>query len=193
MNSIAIFCGSSAGNNIIYRDQAAVLGQSLARRSIRIVYGGAKVGLMGVVADSALAAGGDVIGVLPGFLKSKEIAHTGLTELISVESMHERKTKMHELCDGIIALPGGYGTLEELFEIITWAQLGLHHKPVGVFNIDGFYDHLIALLRGMMSNGFLKEVNFKMLLVSSDIEELLSLMANYRPPMVGKWISEAEV
>jgi uncharacterized protein (TIGR00730 family) len=193
MKNIAIFCGSSAGYDSIYTEQATALGQSLARRNMQVVYGGAKVGLMGIVADAALEAGGKVIGVLPGFLKSKEIAHRGLSELIIVDSMHERKTKMHELCDGIIALPGGYGTLEELFEIITWAQLGLHQKPVGILNIDGFYNHLIALLETMMVKGFLKEVNFKMLLVSSHVEELLAIMEEYRPPSVGKWITEDKV
>src|SRR5690606_4878313 len=125
--------------------------------------------------------------------ESKEIAHRGLSELIIVKSMHERKTKMHDLCDGIIALPGGYGTLEELFEIITWAQLGLHGKPVGILNINGFYDPLIEMLQTMMSAGFLKEVNYKMMLVSKNISELLELMHQYRPPVVGKWIKEDEV
>src|SRR5687768_1380717 len=137
MKSVAIFCGSSSGSDSIYYSQAAMLGKILAHRKIQIVYGGAKVGLMGAVADGALKEGGKVIGVLPNFLKSKEIAHTGLTDLILVESMHERKLKMHELSDGIIALPGGFGTLEELFEMLTWSQLGLHKKPIGLLNING--------------------------------------------------------
>lgn len=193
MKSVAIFCGSSIGHSPIFRGKAAELAETLARRNIRLVYGGARVGLMGVIADAALKAGGMVTGVLPDFLESKEIAHRGLSELMIVKSMHERKTKMHDLCDGIIALPGGYGTLEELFEIITWAQLGLHRKPVGILNIDGFYDPLITMLQTMMSAGFLKEVNYKMMLVSEDISELLELMHQYRPPVVGKWISEDEV
>ena len=193
MKSIAIFCGSSIGHSPIFRGEAAALAETLATRNIRIVYGGAKVGLMGVIADAALKSGGKVTGILPDFLESKEIAHRGLSELIIVKSMHERKTKMHDLCDGIIALPGGYGTLEELFEIITWAQLGLHGKPVGILNINGFYDPLIEMLQTMMSAGFLKEVNYKMMLVSKNISELLELMHQYRPPVVGKWIKEDEV
>jgi uncharacterized protein (TIGR00730 family) len=138
MKSISVFCGSSMGVDPVYISEAILLGKTLAERSIQLVYGGARIGLMGAVADSVLNNHGKVIGVLPYFLKSKEIAHDGLTELILVESMHERKMKMHDLCDGIIALPGGFGTLEELFEILTWGQLGLHKKPVGVLNVNGF-------------------------------------------------------
>lgn len=139
-----------------------------------------------------LNEGGKVIGVLPDFLRSKEIAHTGLTELILVESMHERKTKMNDLCDGVIALPGGFGTLDELFEMITWAQLGLHKKPIAILNINGFYDSLIELLQTMTDKGLLKEANQKMLLVSDDIEDLLDKMKNYIPPTVGKWIDKKQ-
>src|SRR4030095_3484794 len=139
MKRITVFCGSSLGNGTNFRTQATLLGQVLAKRNIELVYGGANVGLMGAVADGVLSEGGKVIGVLPNFLKSKEIAHEQLTELILVDSMHERKTKMNELCDGVIALPGGFGTLEEFFEMLTWAQLGLHKKPIAILNIDGFY------------------------------------------------------
>jgi len=190
MKSITVFCGSSFGNDNIFESQAKALGQTLAQQGITLVYGGAKVGLMGAVADGALSAGGKVYGVLPNLLRTKEIGHEGLTELILVESMHERKTKMHELCDGVIALPGGFGTMEEFFEMLTWGQLGLHKKPVGLLNVDGFYDPLITLANSMVDRGFLKETYRQMLLVSDDIEDLLDLMSKYVAPAVGKWIEK---
>lgn len=193
MKSITVFCGSSFGSEDIYKEQAALLGKTLAKNNIQLVYGGANVGLMGAVADGALDEGGRVVGVLPYFLQSKEIAHKQLTELILVETMHERKTKMHELCDGVIVLPGGYGTLEEFFEMITWAQLGLHQKPIGILNIDGFYNDLINLVQNMVDKGFLKQINRDMLLISDTIDELLEIMINYKAPIVGKWISKDEV
>ena len=193
MKRITVFCASSFGTEKIYEEQANALGKTLAEQNIELVYGGANVGLMGAVADGALNAGGKVIGVLPNFLRSKEIAHHGLTELILVESMHERKTKMNDLCDGVIALPGGFGTLEELFEMLTWAQLGLHKKPIAILNINGFYDSLIELLKGMVEKGLLKDVNQKMLLVSDNIEDLLNQMRNYVPPTVGKWIDKEQL
>jgi uncharacterized protein (TIGR00730 family) len=193
MKSITVFCGSSFGSDDIYRDQAILLGKALAEQGIQLVYGGADVGLMGAVADGALNAGGKVIGVLPHFLQSKEIAHKQLTELVLVETMHERKTRMNDLCDGVIVLPGGYGTLEEFFEMITWAQLGLHQKPIGLLNIDGFYDDLIRMVQTMVDKGFLKQVNRDMLLISEGIEELLEMMRDYKAPTVGKWISEKEI
>jgi len=192
MKRITVFCGSSFGTDEIYKEQATLLGQTLAKQNIELVYGGANVGLMGAVADGSLNEGGKVIGVLPDFLRSKEIAHTGLTELILVESMHERKTKMNDLCDGVIALPGGFGTLDELFEMITWAQLGLHKKPIAILNINGFYDSLLELMQTMTDKGLLKEVNQKMLLVSDNIEDLLDKMKNYIPPTVGKWIDKKQ-
>lgn len=188
MKRITVFCGSSFGTEEIYKEQATLLGQTLAKQNIELVYGGANVGLMGDVADGILNAGGKAIGVLPNFLRSKEIAHLGLTELILVESMHERKTKMNDLCDGVIALPGGFGTLEELFEMLTWAQLGLHKKPIAILNINGFYDSLIELTKVMVEKGLLKDVNQQMLLVSDNIDDLLHQMQNYDPPTVGKWI-----
>ncbi|HEV8514700.1 MAG TPA: TIGR00730 family Rossman fold protein [Cyclobacteriaceae bacterium] len=190
---ITVFCGSSLGNDPRFQIHARLLGQTLAKQNIELVYGGAKIGLMGAVADGALSEGGKVIGVLPKFLRSKEISHEGLTELILVDSMHERKTKMNELCDGVIALPGGFGTMEEFFEMLTWGQLGLHQKPVGILNVNGFYNSLIELAQTMVDGGLLKEVNQKMLLVSSDIDDLLSKMKNYVAPVVGKWIDEETV
>lgn len=193
MKRITVFCGSSFGTEEIYTEQAVLLGETLAKQNIELVYGGANVGLMGAVADGVLNNGGKAIGVLPDFLRSKEIAHLGLTELILVESMHERKTKMNDLCDGVIALPGGFGTLEELFEMLTWAQLGLHKKPIAILNINGFYDSLIQLTENMVNKGLLKDVNQQMLLVSDNIDDLLNKMKNYKAPTVGKWIEKEEV
>jgi uncharacterized protein (TIGR00730 family) len=193
MKSITVFCGSSSGTEPIYFSEAMLLGKVLAQKNITVVYGGAKVGLMGAVAEGALRERGKVIGVIPNFLRSKEIAHEELTELILVDSMHERKTKMHEISDGVIALPGGFGTMEELFEMLTWAQLGLHKKPIGLLNTNGFYDHLKSLLTGMVDSGFLKETNFDMLLVSNEIEDLLIKMDNYQAPAVPKWITKDKV
>lgn len=193
MKSITVFCGSSFGSEEIYKEQAYWVGKTLAKENIRLIYGGANVGLMGAVADGTIRNGGKAIGVLPHFLQSKEIAHTNLTELILVETMHERKTKMNELSDGVIVLPGGYGTLEEFFEMITWAQLGLHKKPIAILNIEGFYDDLIKMVQTMFDKGFLKQINQEMLLVSDNIDELLEKMKNYQAPTVGKWISKEEI
>lgn len=193
MKRITVFCGSSSGTEEIYTSQAILLGQTLAKRNIELVYGGAKVGLMGAVADGVLSSGGKAIGVLPNFLRSKEIAHKQLTELILTDTMHERKTKMNDLCDGVIALPGGFGTLDELFEMLTWGQLGLHKKPIAILNIDGYYDALIVFVQTMTDKGLLKEVNQQMLLVSDSIDDLLDKMENYVPPTVGKWINKDNI
>jgi len=179
MNSIVVFCGSSDGYNECYREAAYNLGSLLARRNIRIIYGGAKVGLMGALADGALENNGEIIGVIPHFLKTNEVAHERLTRLITVDTMHERKLKMHELSDGIIALPGGWGTMEELFEMLTWGQLGLHNKPMGILNINGFYDALKALTDNMVTEGFLNEYVNAKLLVNGSIDGLLTEMKNY--------------
>jgi len=193
MKRVTVFCGSSNGTDDVFRSKAILLGKTLALHKIELIYGGAKVGLMGAVADGVLNEGGKVIGVLPHFLSTKEIAHDGLTELILVDSMHERKTKMNELCDGVIALPGGFGTLEELFEMLTWAQLGLHKKPIALFNVNGFYDQLISMIQTTVDQGFLQETNQKMLLVSSDVDDLLTQMTDYTAPIVPKWISKETV
>ncbi|MBW4361167.1 TIGR00730 family Rossman fold protein [Flavobacterium taihuense] len=193
MKRITVFCGSSSGTEEIYTTQATLLGQTLAKRNIELVYGGANVGLMGAVADGVLNEGGKAIGVLPNFLRSKEIAHKQLTELILVGTMHERKSKMNDLCDGVIALPGGFGTLDELFEMLTWAQLGLHKKPIAILNVDGYYDALIDFVHTMVNKGLLKEVNQQMLLVSDSIDELLDKMENYVAPTVGKWIDKENI
>ena len=189
MKSITVFCGSSMGVKSIFKNKAIELGKALAQRKIALIYGGAKVGLMGTIADAILAEGGKVTGVLPKFLQAKELAHEGLSELILVDSMHERKTTMNELCDGVLALPGGFGTLEELFEMLTWAQLGLHKKPVALLNVGGFYDHLNLLTQVMVDNAFLKASNRDMLLVDEHIDKLLTMMESYSPPDVVKWLT----
>jgi len=190
MKRIAVFCGSSAGSDPVYSEYAVTLGTELARRGTELVYGGARVGLMGTIADAVLQAGGKATGVLPRFLGSREIAHDGLTELLLVDSMHERKLTMHDLSDGFIAMPGGFGTLEELFEILTWAQLGLHGKPVGLLNVAGFYNDMLQLIGNMTANGFLKTTHRDMLLVESTVPRLLDRMSEYKAPPVPKWISE---
>lgn len=158
---MVVFCGSSAGTDPVFEEQAYRLGKTLAQRNIGLVYGGAKVGLMGAVANGSLENGGHVTGVLPRFLGSKEIAHENLTELELVDTMHQRKTRMNELADGVIALPGGFGTLEEFFEMLTWAQLGLHGKPIGILNVNGFYDDLLTFIQTMTDKGFLRETHQK--------------------------------
>ena len=188
MKRITVFCGSSSGRETTFEKHAFKLGETLAIRKIGLVFGGTNIGLMNAVANGSLSKGGEVTGVLPVFIMNRGIAHKNLTELILVDTMHERKYKMNELSDGVIALPGGFGTLEELFEVLTWGQLGLHRKPVGIMNINGFYDPLKDLMHKMVKEGFLKEGNRKMLLISSDIENLLNQMENYIAPTVNKWI-----
>lgn len=191
LKRITIFCGSSSGTDSRFEQMAFDLGRNMANRGIGLVYGGAKIGLMGAVANGALSEGGEVIGVLPNFLSRKEILHEGLSELIMVDTMHERKALMDKLSDGAIALPGGFGTLEELLEMLTWSQLGLHGKPLGLFNMNGFYDDLLHLFDKMIVSGFLKQCNKDLLLVRSDFLQLLDLIENYETPdLVGKWIEK---
>lgn len=193
MKSIVVFCGSSEGNDPLVLTHAKELGKTLAEREIDLVYGGAKIGVMGAVAQASLDAGGKVIGVIPDFLKVKEVFHPELTELIITQNMHERKLKMHELTDGIITLPGGFGTLEELFEMVTWAQLGLHQYPIGLLNTNGFYDSLLLMLERMVAQGFLKQENYDMLLVDTSVDGLLEKMKNYKPLPLPKWIKKDQV
>lgn len=188
MNRICVYCGSSAGSNEIYRLKAAELAAELARRGIEIINGGGQVGLMGVVSDAALAAGGKVCGIIPGFLDIKEVAHEGLSRMITVESMHERKALMAEMSDAFIALPGGFGTLDEIFEILTWSQLGLHRKPAGILNINGYFDPVIAQLDRMVEEGFLRVENRELLCIAYEIDELLGTMAAFEAPLVPKWL-----
>jgi uncharacterized protein (TIGR00730 family) len=190
MTRVCVFAGSNAGRHQAYAQEAAALGRLLASRGIGVVFGGGKVGLMGILADAAMAAGGEVIGVIPSALVSKEIAHDRLTELRVVQSMHERKAMMAELSDAFIALPGGWGTLEELFEVITWAQLGLHRKPCGLLNAGGYFDPLLTFLTHAVAEGFVREQHAGFLLVGTSGEALLEGFAGYEPPVVRKWIDE---
>lgn len=192
MNRLAVFCGSKDGAHPVFREAAGTLGQALAARDIGLVYGGSRVGTMGAVADATLAAQGQAIGVLPHFLQEKELAHPGLTELHLVHSMHERKAKMSELADGFIILPGGPGTMEEFFEVFTWAQLGLHEKPCGVLNIDGYYDSLITLFDTMERQGFLIPEHRAMLIVESDPDRLLERFATYEAPHVKTYMDRSQ-
>lgn len=189
---ICVFCGSNFGRLPAYGEAATLLGQTLAHEGIGLVYGGASVGLMGTVADAVLAAGGEAIGILPQALKDKELAHPGLTRLHVVASMHERKAMMADLSDGFIALPGGVGTLEELFEIWTWAQLGFHKKPCGILNVAGFYDRLAGFLDHIADEAFMKSENRAMLLADDDPVRLLAAFRAYEPPSVSKWIERAQ-
>ena len=190
MKYVCVFCGSSMGVQPVYKQAAQAMGEALVRRDLGLVYGGGNVGLMGTIADATLAAGGEVIGVIPEFLVAKEIAHTGLTQLFVVNSMHERKTKMAQLSDAFITLPGGYGTLEEFCEILTWAQLGLHQKPCGILNVNGYYDPLLRLFDQAVSEEFLRSANRSIILEASEPETLLDLVVNYQPQNVDKWIRE---
>ncbi|PKK35277.1 MULTISPECIES: TIGR00730 family Rossman fold protein [unclassified Siphonobacter] len=193
MKKVAVFCGASSGSDLIYREVAAALGTYLANRQLTLVYGGGNVGLMGIVADAALAAGGEVIGVIPDFLKKWEVGHEGVTELIVTENMHERKARMAELSDGFITLPGGFGSMDELFEILTWKQLQIHKKPVGLLNINGFYDLLIAQMDRMVEAGFLRDSNRDLLVIADSIEELIALMQTHEPIVAEKWVDRKKI
>jgi hypothetical protein len=188
MRRICVFCGSKPGFDPAYVEHAKALGALLAERGIGLVYGGAAVGTMGAVADGALAAGGEVFGVLPEHMKRVEIAHAGLTELHIVADMHERKAKMAELSDGFLALPGGAGTLEELFEVWTWAQIDLHRKPIGLVDVGGFYQPLRVMVDHMVTEGFLSPEHRDMVAVDPDPRVLLDRFATYTPPSAGKWL-----
>jgi uncharacterized protein (TIGR00730 family) len=177
LRSLCIFCGSSAGRRPEYTAAAQEVGAELARRGIRIVYGGGRVGLMGVLADAALASGGEVIGVIPEALLARELGHTGVTKLHVVGSMHERKALMADLSDGFLALPGGIGTLEEFFEVYTWSQLGLHPKPLGLLDVAGFYAPLLAWLDGAVAEGFLRAEHRAMLVYGTELDSILAALA----------------
>jgi len=189
LTNICVFCGSSDGNDTQITEAAIQLGSSLSKKGISLVYGAAKIGVMGTLAQTMLDQKGSVIGIIPQFLKKKEVVHLGLTELITTQNMHERKLKMQEISDGFIVLPGGFGTLEELFEIITWLQLGLHTKPIGLLNVNGFYDHLLLLLETMVRKGFLKMDNYDLLLVDTSVENLLQKMTDFKAPQIPKWLN----
>jgi uncharacterized protein (TIGR00730 family) len=189
MRRICVFCGSSPGADPIYGEQAAIVGKLLAERGFGLVYGGASVGIMGIVAEAALAAGGEVIGVIPEHLMRAEIAHSNLSELHITADMHERKAKMAELADGFLALPGGAGTLEELAEVWTWAQLGLHRKPIGLVDIAGYYRPLREFADHMVTEGFLRPQHRDLILADADPAALLDAFEAYEPPDIAKWVN----
>lgn len=189
---ICVYCGANPGFSPVYQDAAIALADELSRAGITLVYGGSSVGLMGILADRVLQNGGQAIGVIPQALVDKELAHERLTELHVVASMHERKAKMAELADGFIALPGGMGTLEELFEMLTWAQLGFHQKSCAVLNVDGYYDGLLSFLERAVSQGFIRDEHRHLLLNHDHPQTLLELMASYEPPQQPKWITAKE-
>jgi len=184
---ICVFCGSNAGVRPVYADAAISLGRALAENGIGLVYGGGNVGLMGVLADAALAAGGQVIGVIPRALKEKEVAHLSLTELHVVGSMHERKALMADLSNAFIALPGGFGTFDEFCEVLTWTQLGIQQKPCGLLNIEGYYDHLLAMFDHGVVEGFLKPGHRGIVIADTGVEPLLERLWAYHVPQIGKW------
>ena len=178
MNSLCVFCGANFNGDHLLKQAVEQLAGVMVSRNITLVYGGGKVGVMGILADAVLNKGGKAIGVIPRFLMDKEVGHTGLTELHIVENMHQRKQMMNDLCDGIIMLPGGFGTLEEFFEVLTWLQLGLHNHPVGILNVNGFYDLLLQQMDLMVEQRFLKPANRKLVITSGDAIELVNLMEN---------------
>jgi uncharacterized protein (TIGR00730 family) len=178
MKRVCVFCGANAGSRDQYRIAAQALGAVLIHHGLGLVYGGGNVGLMGMLADSVLQAGGEVIGVIPQHLAAKEVAHRGVTELRIVETMHQRKAMMNELSDAFIALPGGFGTLEEFFEILTWSQLGIHRKPSGLLNVSGYYDHLLAMLDHAVAEGFLLPANRKLVIADTDADRLVQRLAS---------------
>jgi uncharacterized protein (TIGR00730 family) len=193
MKRICVFCGSKSGNRPLYAEATLRFGEALVARGCELVFGAGHIGLMGVLADAVLAAGGKAIGVIPQSLVDRELAHRGLTELRVVDTMHQRKALMADLSDAFVALPGGYGTGDELFEILTWAQLGIHTKPIGMLNIAGYFDPMLAWLDHMMREDFLRRKHRKLLLVAEDSDALMNLLQSHRPEAPeSKWISDAE-
>lgn len=193
MPHICVFCGSNFGHDPIYRQTATAMGQALVRAGWGLVYGGGSVGMMGVIADAVLAAGGEVIGVIPEKLAVVELLHVGVRDMRVVPTMHVRKALMAELSEGFIALPGGYGTLEELFEVITWAQLGIHSKPIGILNTNGYFDALLAFIERSIEDSFIKAEHRALFVVATDPDELLARLKTHKMPAAPKWISRAQI
>lgn len=193
MKGVVVFCGSSMGTDPKITKDAYSLGVKLAKQQIDLIYGGAKIGIMGQVAQGALDYKGKVIGVIPEFLMRKEVYHDGLSELIITQNMHDRKLKMHELSDGILMLPGGFGTLEEFFEMLTWSQLGLHPYPIAILNTNGFYDELIQMMKKMVGKGFVKPENLHAILVDENIDMLLRKMGTFKPLPTPQWMTKEQL
>lgn len=187
IKAVCVYCGSAPGAKPVYAEAAKAFGRALVEADMSLVYGGGRVGLMGLIADEVLACGGRAVGVIPELLLSKEVGHTDLTELHVVPDMHERKKKMADLSDAFVAMPGGVGTFEELFEVYTWAQLGYHQKPVALLDVDGYYDPLIAMLKHTVEEGFMRAAYLDMLQVAADPAAMIKLLQRYTPPMIDKW------
>lgn len=192
MKRVCVFCGSSTGSNPLFQEETRRLGAAIARRGLGLVYGGGGIGLMALVADAALAEGGEVIGVIPSSLREKEAAHSRLRDLRVVGSMHERKALMADLSDAFLALPGAYGTLDEFCEVLTWAQLGMHRKPCGLLNVGGFYDHLLAHFDRLVTEGFLNPLNRSLVIEAKTPDDLLEALVRYQAPIQKQWIEKEE-
>ncbi|MBS7563776.1 TIGR00730 family Rossman fold protein [Mucilaginibacter sp. Bleaf8] len=190
MKSICVFCGANFNGDPVLKESIEQLARVMVSRDITLIFGGGRVGVMGLLADAVLQQGGKAVGVIPQFLMDKEVGHTSLTELHIVENMHQRKQMMNDLCDGIITLPGGFGTLEEFFEVLTWLQLGLHHKPIGILNVNGFYDFLLKQMDVMVEQRFLKPVNRQLVLTSADADELVATMASFKVKPDEVWFKD---
>jgi len=190
MKKICVYCGANFNGDPSLKQSIELLAEVMVNNHIDLVYGGGKVGIMGLIADAVLAKGGQVEGVIPQFLMDKEVGHTGVTKLHITENMHERKQLMSDLCDGYITLPGGLGTMEEFFEVLTWLQLGLHNKPIGILNVNGYYDFLLKQLDVMVEQRFLKPVNRELVLSSADPIELINLMNNFKPDVDEVWFRD---
>lgn len=190
---VAVFCGAYSGTRSGYADTAWAIGAEIARRGLELVYGGGKLGLMGAVADGALSASGKVIGVILKALEDKEVAHRGLTQLHVVDTMHERKAMMADLSDAFVTLPGGFGTMDEFFEIITWAQLGYHRKAIGVLNVDGFYDPLITFFGHIQQEGFIRPEQRAIILTAQTVDQILDAVTTYEPPLMNKWVKHSDL
>lgn len=187
MKAVCVYCGSATGARPVYAEAARAFGRALVENDLSLVYGGGRVGLMGLIADEVLAAGGRAVGVIPELLLAKEVGHTDLTELHVVPDMHERKKKMADLSDAFVAMPGGVGTFEEFFEVYTWAQLGYHQKPVGLLDVNGYYDPLMAMLRHTVEEGFMREAYLDFIQVAAEPGEMIAKLKSYTPPTHDKW------